>query len=323
MSPVWEFEKRAPSNIAFIKYWGKKNGKQRPINSSLSMTLKNAETKMKLQAFKDQRFAFDFLFEGERKPDFQKRIEIYFEKIASLYPILREFSYRIESSNSFPHSAGIASSASSYAALAKCLSSFLKELKVKELPHESYLARLGSGSACRSCFSPFSIWEEEDFEQAKSFPRGQMPPLGDTIVLIDKKRKKVSSSMGHSFMDSHHYKEARIKRANLHLKKMKESFQRGDFKSLGELMEKEALELHALMMTSEDPFILFSSQTLEIIHWVKKMREKLNFPFYFTLDAGPNIHLISLKRDQKKLQSILLTDFPSLEIILDEQGDEV
>jgi len=151
---------QAPSNIALVKYWGKKEN-QVPANPSVSFTLNNCKTTTKLEFQKKSKrsdsFDFELYFEGKKKEDFKPKIQQFFERIENYCPFLKDYIFEIHTENSFPHSSGIASSASGMSALALCIMSLEKQLGSNALKNEDYfnqkasfLARLGSGSACRS-----------------------------------------------------------------------------------------------------------------------------------------------------------------------------
>ena len=163
------FEWSAPSNIALIKYWGKKEN-QVPANPSISFTLTHCKTITKLNFTKkvnNNDFSFDLLFEGKAKEDFKPKIQKFFERIAMYCPFLKEFHFTIDTQNTFPHSSGIASSASGMAALAMTIMSLEKALNPSMnddyfYQKASFLARLGSGSACRSVKGSVVVWGEND-----------------------------------------------------------------------------------------------------------------------------------------------------------------
>jgi diphosphomevalonate decarboxylase len=161
------FQWSAPSNIALVKYWGKKD-KQIPANPSISFTLNNCKTITKLTFVKhfdklsvtNGNFSFDLLFEGKPKEDFKPKIQKFFERIEIYCPYLKDYHFTIDTENTFPHSSGIASSASGMAALAMNIMSLEKALNpamTEDFFYQkaSFLARLGSGSACRSIYGGF------------------------------------------------------------------------------------------------------------------------------------------------------------------------
>ena len=146
---------KSPSNIALVKYWGKKpNGVQLPANASISFTLNNCATTTKLTYSEQDTLEIEVLLEGEKEPSFIPKIQKFIERIAPIFPFVKTGKYRIDTSNSFPHSSGIASSASGMSALALCICDIAKEKGVLAendfKQTASVLARLGSGSASRS-----------------------------------------------------------------------------------------------------------------------------------------------------------------------------
>ena len=154
----------SPSNIALVKYWGKR-AHQIPENPSISFTLSNCKTITEVSFTKKEGsdFSFDVYFEGEKNEAFEPKIQTFFERIEAYVPFLRDFHFKIDTSNTFPHSSGIASSASGMSALALCLMSIEKQLGVAHNTDffnkkASFLARLGSGSACRSIEGELVVW---------------------------------------------------------------------------------------------------------------------------------------------------------------------
>ncbi|OJX50979.1 MAG: diphosphomevalonate decarboxylase [Flavobacterium sp. 38-13] len=302
------FKWSAPSNIALVKYWGKKDN-QIPANPSISFTLNNCKTITSLAFEKrkpDGDFSFDLLFEGKPKEDFKPKIRKFFERIESYLPFLKEYHFTINSENTFPHSSGIASSASGMAALAVNLMSIEKELN-PEMTEDyfnqkaSFLARLGSGSACRSVKGNIVIWGNHKETEGSSdlfgveFSRNIHPIFKnyqDTILLVDKGEKQVSSTVGHDLMHNHPYAEKRFEQAHINLSKIKTLLESGDLQEFIRIVESEALTLHAMMLTSMPYYILMKPNTLEIINRIWKFRNETNIPVCFTLDAGANVHIL-------------------------------
>ena len=299
----------SPSNIALVKYWGKKEI-QIPQNSSLSFTLSNCKTETtvnyKKKTTPSNEFSFTFLFEGNPKPSFEPKIKTFLTRIYEQCTFLKDFDFIIDSKNTFPHSSGIASSASGMSALAKCFIEIEKELgsplNEKEMIEKaSFLARLGSGSACRSLEGPITIWGEHA-EIANSSDLYAVPFTGevhevfnnyqDTVLLVDKGEKQVSSTVGHNLMHNHPFAEKRFEQANDNLTLLKACLLNGDLNKFIEIVESEALTLHAMMMTSLPYFVLMKPKTLEIINLIWEYREQTKTPLCFTLDAGANVHLL-------------------------------
>jgi diphosphomevalonate decarboxylase len=317
------FSWSAPSNIALVKYWGKKDN-QIPANPSVSFTLNQCKTITTLSFAKkhfdklsltDSEFSFDLLFEGKPKEDFKPKIQKFFERIAIYLPFLKEYHFTIDTQNTFPHSSGIASSASGMAALALNLMSLEKALN-PEITDEyfykkaSFLARLGSGSACRSVKGSVVVWGNHENIKGSSdlfgveFPNAihkNFKNYQDTILLVDKGTKQVSSSVGHDLMHNHPFAERRFEQAHENLDKLINVFERGNIAEFIKIVESEALTLHAMMMTSIPYFILMKPNTLEIINAIWKFRNETKIPVCFTLDAGANVHVLYPENSKEKV----------------------
>lgn len=302
------FTWQTPSNIALIKYWGKSNP-QIPKNASISFTLNNCHTKTTIDFLKKEKSMeaeFKLFFEGKEKAEFKPKIAEFFKRIQQYCPYVLEYDMTIHSENSFPHSSGIASSASGLSAIAMCLISLEAALNpglTQEFINKkaSFLARLGSGSASRSIEGPLVVWGAHPEIEGSSdlfgvpFPYKVHPNFNnykDAILLVDKGEKQVSSTIGHNLMIDHAYAENRFKQANENLSQMADILQSGDLKAFVSLVESEALTLHAMMLTSIPYFILMKPNTLEVIQKVWQYRQENNSNLCFTLDAGANVHLL-------------------------------
>ena len=311
------FQWSAPSNIALVKYWGKKD-KQIPANPSISFTLNNCKTITKLTFVKhydklcvtNGNFSFDLLFEGKPKEDFKPKIQKFFESIEIYCPYLKDYHFTIDTENTFPHSSGIASSASGMAALAMNIMSLEKALSrnfgtamTEDFFYQkaSFLARLGSGSACRSVIGSVVVWgnhvEINDSSDlfGVEFPsqlHTNFKNYQDTILLVDKGEKQVSSTVGHDLMHNHPFAEQRFAEAHHNLSAIKTVLENGNLAEFIKIVESEALTLHAMMMTSLPYFILMKPNTLEIINKIWKFRNETKTPVCFTLDAGANVHVL-------------------------------
>ncbi|VXC26454.1 Diphosphomevalonate decarboxylase [Flavobacterium sp. 9AF] len=301
------FEWSAPSNIALVKYWGKKSH-QIPANPSISFTLNNCKTITKLAVSKKEKntsFSFELLFEGKPKEEFKPKIQKFLERIAPYCPYIKEYHLAIDTQNTFPHSSGIASSASGMATLAMNIMSLEKKLNpsiTEAYFHKkaSFLARLGSGSACRSITGKVVIWgkhqETPNSSDLFGIPFSDLHPIftnyQDTILLVDKGEKQVSSTVGHDLMHNHPFAEKRFEQAHKNLTEVKNILSTGNLTEFIKIVESEALTLHAMMMTSMPYFILMKPNTLEIINRIWKFRNETNTPVCFTLDAGANVHIL-------------------------------
>ncbi len=320
--PVFEGSRnvgwKSPSNIALVKYWGKKDI-QLPQNPSLSFSLKNSftETSVEYAIKRDANSRLEFFFEGREQPEFENRIRKYLESIYKYMPFLAELDMKIESINSFPHSAGIASSASAMSALALCLVSMEKQLfETQQNPDDfyqkaSFLARLGSGSAARSVYGSFVVWGKSDAVPASDDEYG-VPvhfqnqngslQLADAILITNSVEKKVASSAGHELMESHPWAETRYAQARQHIEDLIEAMGKKDDDRFVKIIENEALSLHALMMASENGFTLLNQNTWQIIEAIREFRKRENLFMTFTLDAGPNVHLIYRLKDKARIK---------------------
>ncbi|MEZ4855621.1 MAG: diphosphomevalonate decarboxylase [Gelidibacter sp.] len=310
---TWE----APSNIALIKYWGKKEH-QIPENPSISFTLNACKTHTKLTYSKKQNkdtYDVEVFLDGEKKDDFKPKILKFFQRIEIYLPFIKNYHFNIDTKNTFPHSSGIASSASGMSALALCLMSIEKQLN-PEISEDyfnqkaSFLARLGSGSASRSIEGDLIVWGETKTIEGSSDLFGIKYPYKvhenfsqyqDTILLVDKGEKQVSSSVGHNLMFEHPFAAQRFQQAHNHFKVLKPILESGDLKAFIALVETEALTLHAMMMTSMPYFILMKPNTLEIINKIWHYRKTTGLHVGFTLDAGANVHVLYPKSEAKQI----------------------
>lgn len=307
----------SPSNIALVKYWGKKEN-QIPANPSISFTLDACKTTTTLKFEKkanNDAFSFEIYLDGDKKDDFKPKIETFFKRIEVYVPFLREYHFVIETSNTFPHSSGIASSASGMSALALCLMSLEKALN-SEISEDvfnkkaSFLARLGSGSASRSIEGDLIVWGNHKEIEGSSNLFGIKYPheihdnfknYRDTILLVDKGEKQVSSTVGHDLMHNHPFAEQRFAQAHDNLSKLITVFKSGDLEAFIEIIESEALTLHAMMMASTPYFILMKPNTLEIINKIWSFRQETGLHISFTLDAGANVHVLYPESESKPI----------------------
>ena len=293
-----------PSNIALIKYWGKYEG-QIPANPSISFTLSNCKTETKMIFRSGEKFSVKTFLAGKEETKFSEKIEKYFRSIEKYLPWILQGSFVIETENTFPHSSGIASSASGFGAIAKCLIEMDKAFSGKDffdVKKASFLARLGSGSACRSVYDGLVVWggvnevEGSSDLYAVKYSNEEIHPIfrdfNDYVLLIHEGQKSVSSTVGHGLMNTNPYAERRFQEARENFVPMKEILKSGDLQAFMKLVEHEALTLHAMMMMSDPAFILMQTGTLQVINRVWEFRKETNLPLFFTFDAGANIHLL-------------------------------
>lgn len=313
---------KAPSNIALVKYWGKK-ANQIPANPSVSFTLDACATTTSLLFQKRKApahdFSFELYFDGQKKEDFKPKIATFLTRVEPYLPFLKGYDFTIETTNSFPHSSGIASSASGMAALALCLLS-VERMARPEMTADyfnkkaSFLARLGSGSACRSIEGDLIQWGNMSgipnssdlfgihypFEVHENFKN-----YHDTILLVHKGQKTVSSTIGHGLMHNHPFAAQRFAQAHENMASLQPIFMSGDLEGFIALVESEALTLHAMMMTGQPYFILMKPNTLEVIHKIWAFREATKMPICFTLDAGANVHVLYPEKVKEKAMKFI------------------
>ena len=318
---------RSPSNIALVKYWGKKPV-QIPRNPSISFTLQNAysETEVSYSPARGGRLEIEFYFEGERNPKFEEKTAKFFESVSDIFPFVNQLKFVIRSRNTFPHSAGIASSASGMSVLALVLCD-LERMHFGTLQNRddflrkaSYVARLGSGSASRSVYGGVVVWGESKEVPGSSdlygFPvNGEIHDIfktyKDTILLVDAGEKRISSRAGHSLMESNPFAGERFRQAHRNLAALLKAMRSGDTETFIRITESEALTLHAMMMTSLPYYLLMKPNTLRIIEKIFAYRKKTGLPVSFTLDAGPNVHMLYPSALKEKVRQFIQNELIS------------
>ncbi|WP_300675557.1 diphosphomevalonate decarboxylase [Soonwooa sp.] len=310
-----------PSNIAIIKYWGKYEN-QIPANPSISYTLNNCKTNTTMEFLANEEFSVQTFLAGKEEKKFADKIEKYFKNIGKYLPWILKGKFIIKTENTFPHSSGIASSASGFGAIAKCLMaldekfSSNKQQPTTDNQKASFLARLGSGSACRSLYNGLIVWgktkevSESSDLFAVPYPNDEIHPIfkrfNDWVLLIHEGEKSVSSTVGHGLMNTNPYAERRFQEAHENFEKLKDILESGDLDGFIKLTEHEALTLHAMMMMSDPAFILMKTGTLEVINKIWEFRRITSLPLFFTLDAGANVHLLFPNHlEQDKIENFI------------------
>jgi diphosphomevalonate decarboxylase len=323
-----------PSNIAIIKYWGK-YGNQLPRNSSISFTLTNALSDTNIIITPSDKRSIEFIFEGSPKESFLPKIESFFSRIEKYFDFLNAAHFKIESSNSFPHSSGIASSASGMAALAMCLCDIETQMKggIIDLQKASFLSRLGSGSACRSIYPKMAMWGQHinydgssnEYAIEVNDVHEVFKSFHDDILIVSSNEKSVSSTDGHALMDTNIFANQRYVQANDNMWRIKSILKAGDVEAFGILAESEAMTLHALMMCSDPSYILIEPDTINVINKIRQFRKETGLPIYFTLDAGPNVHILypaeAANQISEFVRNELLKFSPQSLIIQDKVGN--
>lgn len=287
----------APSNIAFIKYWGKKDEDLKiPMNGSISMNLSNLLTTTTVEFNKSFK-TDEMVINNQKEENGRGRAVNHLDKIRKLAKI--NYKAKVVSRNNFPTGTGLSSSASGFAALTLAASNAASlNLSDKVL---SILARQASGAACRSIPDGFVEWLDGDTSET-SYAVSLYPPdywdIVDVVVIVSTNKKEVATTEGHRLAYSSPFFSVRLKGIQDKIQLIKKYMQKKDFEAFGELIEQEALELHAIMLTSIPPLIYWLPETISVMHAVQKWRRD-GLQVYFTLNTGQNIHLICQKKDAK------------------------
>ena len=305
----------SPSNIALVKYWGKK-GKQLPQNPSISFTLSECRSETFVTFEKADRFGFNFFFEGKENPAFGAKIEKFLLDNQAFFPFINQLNLKVESRNTFPHSSGIASSASSMSAFVMCLLKIENQIVSKPFDFQkaSCFSRLASGSAARSVYPSMALWGATDCYKGSSDDYAvsladDIHPVfksfRDSILIVSDEKKSVSSRAGHALMEGNPYAPARYAQANENIKNLLSALKSGDLDTFINITESEALQLHALMMCSNPSFILLKPNTLFVLESIRQFRQATQVPLCFTLDAGPNVHLLYPDNEADKVDDFI------------------
>jgi diphosphomevalonate decarboxylase len=310
------------SNIAFIKYWGNRDPVLRlPNNDSLSMNLSAAMTTTTVEldaSLTDDRVVIQ---DREVQGDRRARVVQHLDRVRAMAGI--ETRARVTSVNSFPMATGIASSASAFAALSLAATAAAGlRLNEREL---SCLARLGSGSACRSVPAGFTYWHaghSHETSYAESIAGLGHWDLRDLVAVVSTTPKAVGSADGHSLAPTSLFYAARLAVLPGRLQVVKAALLARDLVRFGETIEAEATELHVIAMTSRPPIIYWLPETLAVMQAVRDWRAE-GLLAYFTLDAGANVHVICLADDAPAVEQ-RLTALPAvIQVIACQPGDGV
>lgn len=282
----------AHPNIALIKYWGNLDDEWNvPSTGSISMTLGEVATRVQLIA-KDGTVGDVLIIDGELASESaHERVRQFMDHVRRISG--KKIYSRIDSTSNFPRGSGIASSAAAFAALA------LASAKVFGLPTDpqelSRLARLGSGSACRSIYGGFVEWIGGQDHQS-SYAIQIAPPnhwdLVDCIAVVSSEHKAISSREGHRLAKSSPLQTCRIESAPQRLDQCRQAILERDFEQLAAVVELDSNLMHGVMMTSQPPLFYWQSETLVIMEEVRRWRNQ-GLPVCYTIDAGPNVHILT------------------------------
>lgn len=297
------FEASAPSNIALIKYMGKTNSMENsPANSSLSWTLDDLRTTVRIREINEPQDRWAPLnIENSKAPELsQKSIDRYlahFKNIKLEWGITKN--YLIESANNFPSDCGLASSASSFAALTRAAVLTFQNEKFREDIGTAEIAeysRKGSGSSCRSFFSPWAVWYKEGVRPLE-FPYAT---LAHQVVVVEEKKKAVSSSEAHKRVVTSYLFDGRPIRAERRLADLSMALREQDWRKIFEICWAEFWDMHALFETSIPSFGYLESASFEVLQYAKNIWAEKNDGPVVTMDAGANVHFL-WRPDQLKL----------------------
>lgn len=304
----------ACANIAFVKYWGLRDAERTlPYNGSISMNLDACLTTTTVTF--DPSFAQDEVIltlygqEPQRAGGrARERVVTHLDRLRSLAGV--GWRARVESANTFPSDAGIASSAAAFAALTLAGAAALG-LQLDERQLSILARRSGSGSACRSIPAGYAEWRLPDgpFDPLRwdqeSYAVSLAPPehwaLADVVAVVDTGAKKVGSAENHRLATTSAYFAARLAEVPARLDAVREAIARRDLEQLGEATEADAISLHVVCMTSRPPSFYWNGATVEIIHAVRAWRAE-GLQAYFTIDAGPNVHVICAAADRPEVE---------------------
>lgn len=290
------------TDIALIKYWGKKDPILRlPENGSISLKLKGLTTTTTVKFDPNLKNDVVVVDEKIQDPDSRtfKRVTKHLDRIRKIadFSIFAE----VNSTNLFPKGTGLSSSGSGMAALtlAGCKAAGLN-LSERKL---SILARQASGTACRCVCGGFVEWKDgeksEDSYSESIYPASHWD-IRDVVAVISEGEKTISSTEGHALAGSSPLFEGRQKHINNKIKKIKKHIDNKDFIAFGELVEAEALEFHSILLTSTPPLIFWLPGTVAVMHEVRKLRSE-GILCYFTLNTGFNIHVLTLPEYQNQV----------------------
>jgi diphosphomevalonate decarboxylase len=281
------------ANIAFIKYWGNRDARLRlPVNGSISMNLDGLFTRTRV-AFRPE-LERDVL-NLNRTPISGKALE----RVSLILDLVREstglrLNAEVVSENNFPTGAGMASSAAAFAALALAASR-AAGLRLSE-PELSRLARRGSGSAARSVPAGFVEWLA-GANDAGSYAVSIAPPehwqIVDLIAVVKSGHKTIGSTEGHALAGESLFQPARVQDAPRRLRICRQAILERDFAKLAEIVELDSNLMHAVMMTSRPPLFYWEPASLTLIKLIPSWRRE-GLPVCYTLDAGPNVHVLCL-----------------------------
>lgn len=303
----------AHSNIALIKYWGRSQHHDPnlniPLNDTVSITKYGLTDGIQLQTHTTIEFSSDY-DEDQAAVGGQQIMGRHLERIIRVIDHLRDISkisykFKMQSKNDFPTQAGLASSASAFAALALAAAYALGLKFSKE--ELSKVARLGSGSAARSIHGGFVYCHQGDSHEtsfAEQICTQDCFDMNAVIAIVDTGKKAITSDEGHHLAHTSPFNEIRIKKSHEQAKEIKKLILENDFNAVGQMAEINCLYMHSVMMTSQPSLFYWQPTTLKIIKTIQQLRND-GLPYYFTIDAGPNVHCLCQSIHRSELERII------------------
>lgn len=308
----------SPSNIALIKYMGKIEGSgNKPTNGSLSYTLEHLRTFIEIKSTNDKKDTWSPLVQPHiqslhlNEKGIQKFLS-HFQFLKEKWNIQNQF-FHIQSGNNFPSDCGLASSASSFSALTQASAQIFQKLNPQSFGEDtkelSRLSRKGSGSSCRSFYSPWALWREEFAEPIQLNQR-----LHSSVIILENGKKSVSSSEAHKRVLTSPRFDGRIQRAEMKLRDLISSIEQQMWKQSFDIIWDELWDMHELFHTSKPSFTYLTEESREILKALESQWKKQNHGPWITLDAGPNIHLLFNEEDLSWAQKYM-TQFNNYTVI--------
>ncbi len=291
---------KASPDIALVKYWGKKNETLRlPENGSISIVLDGLHTITTVEF--DENLKNDQVeIEGQTQGKEIDRVKKHLSRIRQQYNIGKIFA-KVVSKNNFPKATGLSSSGSGFAVLTYAAILALDlDLSEKDI---SILARRGSGTACRCVCGGFVEWLDAD-KSENSYSHTLFPAsywdIRDIVAIISCDKKSVSSTKGHTLAKTSVFYKERQKHIKIKLNQVKQALKNKDFTALGNLVERETLEFHSILLTSNPPLIAWYLGSIEVMLAVQQMRQE-GIEAYFTISTGFNVHVLTLPKYEKEV----------------------
>lgn len=297
----------APSNIAIIKYMGKTSTQQNlPTNASISYTLNHLRSFVTIEPIsgdKDQwqPLQGEGLLSIELSEKGKTKFLNHLIRIKEIWGVTS--SYLVKSANNFPSDCGIASSSSSFAALTLAAATEFEKIQPngRATPEAmSKISRLGSGSSCRSFFDPWAIWETEGAEKWN----GQFKDLNHCVMLLDSTKKDVSSSDAHIRVTSSPLFSGRLKTVERRLEHLEKANSTKDWNTFCALAIEEFEEMHQLFETSVPSFSYRNENTMSVLKRLHQINSDLKTKMLITMDAGNNIHCMTLPGNRAELKKL-------------------